>query len=48
MQTKIELLKLLMSQKRYEDVVDCLAVTKLETVSVKDELNLRKLLEIEF
>jgi len=46
--TKINIIAILLSQRRYEDCADAIAVTRLEAQSVKDQLYARKLKEIEF
>ena len=46
--TKIAIIGILLSQRRYEDCADAIAVTRLEAQSVKDQLFARKLKEIEF
>lgn len=46
--TKLCIIKILLAQKRYEDCTDAIAVTRLEAQSVKDQLFVRKLKEVEF
>ena len=48
LKTKVEILSILLSQSRIEDVTDALSVTKLECMSIKDQLYIRKLEEIDF
>lgn len=48
LKTKINIISILLAQKRYEDCADAIAVTRLEASSVKDQLYTRKLQEIEF
>jgi hypothetical protein len=48
LKTKINIINILLAQKRYEDCSDAIAVTRLEAQSVKDQLYIRKLQEIEF
>ena len=48
LKTKINIINILLAQKRYEDCADAIAVTRLEAQSVKDQLYTRKLQEIEF
>ena len=48
LQTKLTVISILLAQKRYEDCEDAIAVTRLEAQSVKDQLFVRKLKEIEF
>jgi hypothetical protein len=48
LRTKLTIISILLSQKRYEDCEDAIAVTRLEAQSVKDQLFVRKLKEIEF
>ena len=45
---KINIIGILLSQRRYEDCADAIAVTRLEAQSVKDQLFSRKLKEMEF
>ena len=45
---KVEILSILLSQSRIEDVTDALSVTKLECMAIKDQLFIRKLEEIDF
>ena len=45
---KVAIIGILLNQRRYEDCADAIAVTRLETQSVKDQLFSRKLKEIEF
>ena len=46
--TKVAIIGVLLSQKRYEDCADAIAITRLEAQTVKDQLYVRKLKEIEF
>jgi hypothetical protein len=46
--TKIAIIGALLSEKRYEDCADAIAITRLEAQSVKDQLYSRKLKEMEF
>jgi hypothetical protein len=48
LKTKINIINILLAQKRYEDCADAIAVTRLEARSVEDQLYTRKLQEIEF
>lgn len=48
LKTKINIINILLAQKRYEDCADAIAVTRLEAQSVRDQLYARKLQEIEF
>jgi hypothetical protein len=34
--TKIEVVQILLNQNRIEDVADCISVTKLECMSIRD------------
>ena len=45
---KVEILSILLSQSRIEDVIDALSVTKLECMAIRDQLFTRKLDEIDF
>ena len=45
---KVAIIGILLSQRRYEDCADAIAVTRLEAQSVKDQLFSRKLKEMEF
>lgn len=45
---KIAIIGALLSEKRYEDCADAIAITRLESQSVKDQLYARKLKEMEF
>lgn len=36
LKTKIEIISILFSQRRFEDCADCIAVAKLESLSIKD------------
>ena len=46
--TKIAIIGILLSQRRYEDCADAVAITRLEAQSVRDQLFVRKLKEMEF
>jgi hypothetical protein len=48
LRTKVYIISILLAEKRYEDCEDAIAVTRLEALSVKDQLFVRQLLEIEF
>lgn len=48
LKTKIEIISILLSQSRIEDVTDSISVTKLECMAIKDQLYIRKLDEIDF
>ena len=48
LKTKIEIISILLSQSRIEDVTDSISVTKLECMAIKDQLYIRKLGEIDF
>jgi len=45
---KVAIIGALLSEKRYEDCADAIAVTRLEAQSVRDQLYTRKLKEMEF
>ena len=45
---KVAIIGILLSQRRYEDCADAIAITRLEAQSVKDQLFSRKLKEMEF
>jgi hypothetical protein len=45
---KIAIIGALVSEKRYEDCADAIAITRLEAQSVKDQLYTRRLKEMEF
>ena len=46
--TKLEIIQLLFSQNRMEDVADCISVTREECMSIRDQLFIRRLDEVEF
>lgn len=48
LRTKIEIISILLSQNRIEDVTDSVSVTKLECMAIRDQLFIRKLEEIDF
>lgn len=48
LRTKVAIIGALLSEKRYEDCADAIAVTRLEAQSVRDQLYTRKLKEMEF
>ena len=48
LKTKIQIIQILLSQNRIEDVIDSIAVTKLESLAIRDQLYLRQLEEIDF
>ena len=45
---KIAIIGILLAERRYEDCADAIAVTRLEAQSVRDQLFVRKLKEMEF
>jgi hypothetical protein len=48
LKTKLEVISILLAQSRIEDVSDCVAVTKLECMAIRDQLFIRRLEEIDF
>ena len=48
LRTKTEIIQILLAQNRIEDVTDTISVTKLECMSIKDQLFIRKLEEVDF
>lgn len=48
LKTKIEIISILLSQNRIEDVTDSISVAKLECMSIRDQLFIRRLDEIDF
>jgi hypothetical protein len=48
LKTKVEIISILFMQRRLEDCADCIAVTKLEAMSIRDQFFIRKLDEIDF
>jgi len=48
LKTKIEIISILFTQKRFEDCADTISVTKLEAMGIQDTYFLRRLNEIDF
>ena len=48
LKTKIEIISILFSQRRFEDCSDSIAIAKLECMTIKDQFYLRQLNEIDF
>lgn len=45
---KVEIISILFMERRLEDCSDCIAVTRLEAMSIRDQFFIRKLDEIDF
>lgn len=48
LKTKIEIISILFSQRRFEDCSDSIAIAKLECMAIKDQFYLRQLNELDF
>lgn len=48
LKTKVAIVQILFSQRRFEDCSDTIAVTKLECMTIKDSFYIRQLDEIDF
>ena len=48
LKSKCQIISLLFSQRRFEDCSDTIAVTKLESMSIKDNFFIRQLDEVDF